>query len=279
MLSCQNKIPADTLNWIKVFLQKDRTRANLAMKALGAAGWWPLWCPQLNRAKAAPPCWSFLHLPARHRCPALIHPHGDMGCKQRGCPVSNWVAPSAPVSASSPGQPFTLVTASSHGATLIDMAQEDTGEVGGYKVICDWEEQRFQLAGCETPFKANHLQCWFPPKCLNHHLAQRSERMNTVIEKCAQQRVLVTGALEGLELASFPQPTASLTASSSSHRMGIMEQPQVAHFVLSMSMHPLGLRASAQRLSASQSIKRRYKIPEKWHILAIMINKVYSQLL
>lgn len=192
--------------------------------------------------------------------------------------MSNWEAPSAPVSASSPGQPFTLVTASLRGATLIDVAQEDTEELGGYKVICDWEEQRFLLAGCETPFKANHLQCWFPPKCTNHHLAQCSERMNsTVIEKCAQQHVLVTGALEGLELASFPQPAASLTASSSSHRMGIMKQPQVAHFVL--SMHPLGLRASAQRLSASQSIKRRCKIPEKWHILAIMINKVYSQLL
>lgn len=131
MLSCQNKIPADTLSWIKdkVFLQKNRTRANLATKALGAAGWWLLWCPQLSRAKAASPCWSFLQLPSRQHRPALTcSPHGDTGCKQRGCSVSNWEAPGAPVSASSPGQHFTLVTASSHGATLTDMAQEDAEE-------------------------------------------------------------------------------------------------------------------------------------------------------
>lgn len=54
-----------------------------------------------------------------------------------------------------------------------------------------------------------------------------------------------------------------------------MQQLHVFHFVLS----PSGPGVSAQRLCTFQSIKRRCRIPEKWHILAIMINKVHNQLL
>lgn len=143
-------------------------------------------------------------------------------------------------------------------------------------IYCPHGDTDQHQQGCLGGDRGASLLQAMPPQ---QHDSERTRE--TGIVKCAWQSVPGAVVLEGLESSLHSQSLQQTWLLQATRQdSDTVKHKAASSGAISFCICVLWVLGSLPKdSSTSQSIKRRCKIPEKWHFLAIVIHKVYKQLL